>query len=122
MLWDTAELTNERAVLYAAPVWRVMADELGDGRIPELEVWHLRSGVQHVIDATTTAAAMPDVARVVHRLSRSAPRGRVALTPTLRPPDRSTASSRVGVGRRRALLLSRAGAIGAAPPPHLPAG
>lgn len=69
VLWDTASLTQDRAVLYAAPVWRVMEDELGDGRIPEVEVWHLRSGVQRVIDATTAAAALPHVARVVHRLS-----------------------------------------------------
>ncbi len=68
VLWDTADLTDERAVLYAAPVWRVMEDELGDGRIPEIEVWHLRTGAKRVIDAATAAAALPDVAGVVHRL------------------------------------------------------
>lgn len=69
VLWDTADLTNDRAVLYAGPVWRVMEDELGDDRVPEVEVWHLRSGVQRVVDAATAAGALPQVARVVHRLS-----------------------------------------------------
>ena len=68
VLWDTASLTQERAVLYAAPVWRVMEDELGVGRIPDVEVWHLRSGVRRVVDAATAVAALPNVARVVHRL------------------------------------------------------
>lgn len=69
VLWDTADFTGARAVLYAAPVWRVMEDELGDGRVPEIEVWHLRTGVHRVVDAATARAALPDVARVVHRLS-----------------------------------------------------
>jgi len=69
VLWDTADLTDARAVLYAAPVWRVMEDELGDGRVPEVEVWHLRSAARRVVDATTAAAALPSVAGVVHRLS-----------------------------------------------------
>ena len=37
VLW-TADLADGRAVLYAAPVWRVIEDKLGDGRIPEVEV------------------------------------------------------------------------------------
>lgn len=69
VLWDTADFTDARAVLYAAPVWRVMEDELGDGRVPEVEVWHLRSGARRVVGATVAPAALPDVARVVHRLS-----------------------------------------------------
>jgi hypothetical protein len=68
VLWDTSELNEERSALYAGPVWRVMEIELGDGRVPEVEVWHLRSGARYVVDAATAAAALPDVARVVHRL------------------------------------------------------
>lgn len=69
VLWDTADLTDERAVLYAAPVWRVMENELGDGRIPEIEVWHLRTGAQRSVDVSVAAAALPDVGTIVHRLS-----------------------------------------------------
>ena len=69
VLWDTADFTDERAVLYAAPVWRVMEDELGVGRVPEIEVRHLRSGARRIVDAAAAATALPQVARVVHRLS-----------------------------------------------------
>jgi hypothetical protein len=69
VLWDTADLSDERAALYAAPVWRVMEDELGHGRVPEVEVLHLRTGTHRVVDANEAAAAMPVVAQVVHRLS-----------------------------------------------------
>lgn len=69
VLWDTADLTDERTGLYAAPVWRVMEHELGGGRVPEVEVWHLRSGARRAVNANTAAAAMPTVRRVVRRLS-----------------------------------------------------
>jgi hypothetical protein len=69
VLWDTADLTDARALLYAAPVWRALEDELGDGRVPEVEVWHLRSGMRRIVDATAAAAALVEVARVVQRLS-----------------------------------------------------
>jgi hypothetical protein len=70
VLWDDNELTAARAVQFAAPAWRVMEDDLGEGRVPAVEVWSLRQPTCHTVTPAETAAAMPHVARVVHRLVR----------------------------------------------------
>ncbi len=68
VLWDDNELTAARAVLFAAPAWRVMEDDLGEGRVPAVEVWSLRQPTCRTVTSADAAAAMPQVARVVHRL------------------------------------------------------
>lgn len=69
VLWDKNELTSARARLYAAPAWRVLEDELGDDRVPRVEIWHLRSASSVEVDAGDAKVALADVARVVHRLA-----------------------------------------------------
>jgi hypothetical protein len=69
LLWDLNDLTRARATLYAAPVWSALEEELGAGRVPEVEVWHLRTATQFLVSATDAEAALPDVARVVSRLT-----------------------------------------------------
>jgi hypothetical protein len=73
VLWSTDEVTLARAQLYAAPAWRVLEDELGQGRVPSVEVWHLRSGTPHYVAADQAAAAVDDVERIVHRLAAPGP-------------------------------------------------
>lgn len=68
VLWDSNELTLDLAIRYAAPAWAVLEDELGETRVPAVEVWSLRAPTQHTVTPTQAQAALPDVARVVHRL------------------------------------------------------
>lgn len=68
VLWDSNELTLALAVRYAAPAWKVMEDELGDGRVARVEVWSLRAPTQIAVSPVEARAALDDVARVVHRL------------------------------------------------------
>jgi hypothetical protein len=69
VLWDTFDMTSDRAELYAAPVWRVLEDELGDGRVAGVEVWHLRTRGQIFVDAITAAARLLDAERRVHSIA-----------------------------------------------------
>ncbi|MBS1676383.1 MAG: hypothetical protein JST08_03255 [Actinobacteria bacterium] len=69
VLWDTNDPTDERTLLYAAPAWRVAEQELGTGRVPEVEIWHLRSAQQFVIPAGRAEAALSTVGQIVHRLA-----------------------------------------------------
>jgi hypothetical protein len=68
VLWDSNELTQERAVLYAAPAWRVLEDDLGNGRVTGVEVWHLRTAQQITVGPDEAEQALADVERVVRRL------------------------------------------------------
>ena len=69
VLWDTNDPTDQRVLLYAAPAWRVAEEELGTGRVPEVEVWHLRTARQFVVSAGSAEAALPIVDQIVHRLA-----------------------------------------------------
>ena len=69
VLWDANAFTREIAVLYASPAWRAIEDEMGDGRVPFTEVWHLRSGAQESISASDAASELSQVAGIVHRLA-----------------------------------------------------
>lgn len=69
VFWDTHELTPARARLYAAPPWRVLEDELGGGRVPRIELWHLRTATALEVGGREAASALADVARVVHRIA-----------------------------------------------------
>jgi len=68
VLWDTNQLTRPLAVAYAAPAWKVMEDELGDGRVARVEVWSLRAPTQLTVSPFEARAAMADVERIVRRL------------------------------------------------------
>lgn len=70
VFWDKPDLTHALAIQYGAPAWRVMENELGDGRIARVEVWSLRQPTQISVSPTEARAAMGEVARVVHRLVR----------------------------------------------------
>jgi len=70
VFWDKNDLTQARAIQYAAPAWRVMEDELGDGRVADVEVWSLRQPAQLTVSPAQARGAMGQVARVVHRLVR----------------------------------------------------
>lgn len=69
ILWDTSELTGSRGALYAAPVFAAVEAELGHGRVPEVEVWHLRTRTEQRVSPGAATAALADVERVVHRLA-----------------------------------------------------
>lgn len=70
VLWDSSELTVDLATRYAAPAWAVVEDELGEGRVPFVEVWSLRTPTQRSITPGQAQTVLPDVARIVHRLVR----------------------------------------------------
>jgi hypothetical protein len=66
--WDANELTRPLAQRYAAPAWRVLEDELGQGRVAHVEVWSLRAPTQIIVTPAECNAALGDVASIVHRL------------------------------------------------------
>jgi hypothetical protein len=68
VLWDANQLTQPLAVTYAAPAWKAMEDELGEGRVPRVEVWSLRAPTQVTVSPSEARAAMGEVERVVRRL------------------------------------------------------
>lgn len=68
VLWDDNALTADRALAFGAPAWRAVEDELGAGRVAQVEIWSLREPTQRIITPAQARAAMPDVARIVHRL------------------------------------------------------
>jgi hypothetical protein len=47
----------------------VTEDELGDGRVPEVEVWHLRSSTKRIVSASDAQRVLPQAAVVIHRLA-----------------------------------------------------
>jgi hypothetical protein len=69
VLWDANEFTFDRARLYAAPAWHAAEAELGSGRVPRAEVWHLRSGIERLVTAAEAQAAQTEAARVIHRVA-----------------------------------------------------
>jgi hypothetical protein len=73
VLWSAEELTTTHVHLYAAPAWRVVENELGEGRVPLIEIWHLRSGTPWVVTGPEAAGAEAEVKRVVHRVAGASP-------------------------------------------------
>ena len=67
-LWDKTPLTSLVAARYAAPAWQALEEELGEGRIAGVEVWHLRSATQMFVSPEQAAFALPEVERILHRL------------------------------------------------------
>jgi hypothetical protein len=69
VLWDSNPLSHSRAVLYGAPVWMAMEEELGSDRVSGVEVWKLRTGDQELVLPGEARAAMPEVERIAHRIA-----------------------------------------------------
>jgi hypothetical protein len=69
VLWDSNDLSHSRAVLYAAPAWQALEQELGEDRVAGVEVWKLRSGDQELVTPNEAAAAMSEVEEVAHRVA-----------------------------------------------------
>jgi hypothetical protein len=68
VLWDTNDLTRERAMLYAAPLLLAAEEELGEGRVAEIEVVHVRTPVQLTVSAPDARAVKPDMEATVARI------------------------------------------------------
>jgi hypothetical protein len=68
VFFDKNDLSRASAIQYAAPVWRVIENELGEGRVAGVEVWSLRQPSQLTVLPAEARAAMTQVANVVHRL------------------------------------------------------
>lgn len=64
-LWDLAPLTTELAVRYAVPAFLALEEELGEGRVIGVQVWHLRTGDTHFAPADACNAELPRVTRLV---------------------------------------------------------
>ena len=70
VLWDANELTRTLATYYAAPAWKVLEHELGEGRVAHVEVWSLRAPTQMTVAPAQCQTALDDVAGVISRLVR----------------------------------------------------
>lgn len=69
VLWDSNPLNHSRAILYGAPVWKAMEEELGEGRIVGVEIWKLRTGDQEFVLPAEAEAAMPEVVQIARRIA-----------------------------------------------------
>lgn len=69
VLWDDNTLGHSRATLYATPAWKVMEEELGEGRVAGVEVWKLRTGEQELVLPDEAAGAMSQVEEIAHRIA-----------------------------------------------------
>lgn len=69
-LWDTAEITAKLAVRYAVPAFLALEEELGEGRVAGVQVWHLRTGECHFASSDACNAQVDPVARLVNRIAR----------------------------------------------------
>jgi hypothetical protein len=65
LLWDTPPLTRGDAEILAAVVVQAVNHEFGRGRSAGAEIWHLRSGVQVFVDATTATRRLREVRTIV---------------------------------------------------------
>lgn len=68
VLWDTNDLTPELAILYAAPLLLAAEDELGEGRVAHIEVFHVRSATQMIVPAGDARAAQLNMEATVARI------------------------------------------------------
>jgi len=69
-LWDKAALTSELAVQYAVPAFLALEEELGEGRVVGIQVWHLRTGERHFASSDACNAAVDRVIRLVSQIAR----------------------------------------------------
>jgi len=70
VLWDTAAVTADLAVMYATPPLMALEDELGEGRITGMQVWHLRTGERYFASSDSCSAAMARVTQLVDAIAR----------------------------------------------------
>jgi hypothetical protein len=68
LLWDTNDLTEERAALYAAPILIAAEKELGEGRVVEIEVIHMRTGSLITVSAALARSALEEMTATVGRV------------------------------------------------------
>lgn len=68
ILWDKPKLTEERALLYAAPILLLAEEELGQGRIAEVELIHTRTADRAVVSVSDARDALEDMAGTVRRI------------------------------------------------------
>jgi len=69
-LWDRAAITSELAVQYAVPAFLALEEELGEGRVVGIQVWHLRTGERHFASSDACNAAVDRVTRLVSQIAR----------------------------------------------------
>lgn len=69
-LWDKAAVTSELAVQYAVPARRALDQELGEGRVAGVQVWHLRTGERHFASSDACNAEAARVTRLVTQIAR----------------------------------------------------
>jgi hypothetical protein len=70
VLWDRAALTGDLARAYSVPVLLALEDQLGEGRVAGVQVWHLRTGDIYFVTADSCNAALPTVTRLVDAIAR----------------------------------------------------
>lgn len=68
ILWDSTELNEERTLLYAAPILVAAEEELGQGRVIEVELVHTRTAALAVVPAADARAAVDAMAATVSRI------------------------------------------------------
>jgi hypothetical protein len=68
VLWDTYELTVERAQLYAAPVLLVTEQELGEGRTAQIEIVNARQEVREVVSPEDAESAVSEMGLIISRI------------------------------------------------------
>jgi hypothetical protein len=68
LLWDTNEFNEERGLLYAAPILVAAEEELGQGRVTDVEVVHTRTAALLSVSAAEARAASGDMAATVSRI------------------------------------------------------
>ncbi|WP_131590572.1 hypothetical protein [Mycolicibacterium setense] len=68
ILWDTSTLTEDRALLYAAPILVAAEEELGQGRVADVELVHTRTGAQVEVAASDARAALPSMTTTIRRI------------------------------------------------------
>lgn len=68
-LWDRASLTSELAVYYAVPPFLALEEEMGEGRVAGVHLWHLRTGERQLVPRGVCAAHVAQATRLVSRIA-----------------------------------------------------
>lgn len=66
-LWDSSDLTEARARLYAAPIFQMLQAEMGQDRVHGIEIWKLRTREHYRVGRSEAEATFPTVVEVVSR-------------------------------------------------------
>jgi hypothetical protein len=68
LLWDRNELTEQRALLYAAPILLATEGELGQDRVAEVEIIHTRTAALLTVSVAAARAASQHMAATVTQI------------------------------------------------------